>query len=88
MSGERRTFVIGVGMTRFCKPGTKEGDYPDWAREAGQAAWSKTASVANDVPSTLVWVARDADTRDNFLLGAAALAIGAAAVVGYRRRES
>ncbi len=33
-----RTFVIGVGMTKFSKPGTKEGDYPDWAREAGTAA--------------------------------------------------
>ncbi len=38
MSSDRRTFVIGVGMTPFSKPGTKEGDYPDWAREAGQAA--------------------------------------------------
>jgi acetyl-CoA acyltransferase len=33
-----RTFVIGVGMTKFSKPGTKEGDYPDWAREAGEQA--------------------------------------------------
>ena len=33
-----RTFVIGVGMTKFDKPGTKEGDYPDWAREAGEKA--------------------------------------------------
>src|SRR3989442_13305594 len=33
-----RTFVVGVGMTKFDKPGTKEGDYPDWAREAGEAA--------------------------------------------------
>ncbi|WP_354698487.1 hypothetical protein DSM112329_04169 [Paraconexibacter sp. AEG42_29] len=33
-----RTFVIGVGMTKFDKPGTKDGDYPDWAKEAGQAA--------------------------------------------------
>jgi acetyl-CoA acyltransferase len=33
-----RTFVIGVGMTKFDKPGTKEGDYPDWAREAGERA--------------------------------------------------
>lgn len=33
-----RTFVIGVGMTRFDKPGRKEGDYPDWAREAAQRA--------------------------------------------------
>src|SRR3954462_741328 len=33
-----RTFVVGVGMTKFDKPGTKEGDYPDWAREAGEKA--------------------------------------------------
>ena len=33
-----RTFVIGVGMTRFEKPGAKEGDYPDWAKEAGDMA--------------------------------------------------
>src|SRR5436309_12487804 len=33
-----RTFVIGVGMTKFDKPGTKEGDYPDWAVEAGTKA--------------------------------------------------
>jgi acetyl-CoA acetyltransferase len=33
-----RTFVIGVGMTKFAKPGTKDGDYPDWAREAGERA--------------------------------------------------
>jgi acetyl-CoA acetyltransferase len=30
--------VIGVGMTKFDKPGTKEGDYPDWATEAGGKA--------------------------------------------------
>jgi acetyl-CoA acetyltransferase len=33
-----RTFVVGVGMTKFDKPGTKEGDYPDWAEEAGRKA--------------------------------------------------
>ena len=33
-----RTFVAGVGMTTFDKPGTKEGDYPDWAKEAGHKA--------------------------------------------------
>jgi acetyl-CoA acyltransferase len=33
-----RTFVIGVGMTKFEKPGTKEGDYPVWAQEAGGKA--------------------------------------------------
>jgi acetyl-CoA acyltransferase len=30
--------VVGVGMTKFDKPGTKEGDYPDWAKEAGEKA--------------------------------------------------
>lgn len=33
-----RTFVIGVGMTKFEKPGVMEGDYPDWAGEAGSKA--------------------------------------------------
>lgn len=38
MSNSNRAYVIGVGMTPFSKPGTKEGDYPDWAREAGEIA--------------------------------------------------
>jgi acetyl-CoA acyltransferase len=33
-----RTFVIGVGMTRFEKPGSREWDYPDMAGEAGSTA--------------------------------------------------
>jgi acetyl-CoA acetyltransferase len=33
-----RVFVIGVGMTKFEKPGSKEWDYPDMGREAGQKA--------------------------------------------------
>ena len=33
-----QTHVIGVGMTKFDKPGAKDGDYPDWAREAGSKA--------------------------------------------------
>jgi acetyl-CoA acyltransferase len=33
-----RTYIIGVGMTPFAKPGTKDGDYPDWALEAAQKA--------------------------------------------------
>jgi hypothetical protein len=58
------------------------------AREAGRAALSKTAGVANDVSNTPVWGASDTDARDNYLLGAAALAIGAVAVIGYWRREN
>jgi acetyl-CoA acyltransferase len=34
----RKTYVIGVGMTRFEKPGAREWDYPDMALEAGTNA--------------------------------------------------
>ena len=33
-----KVYVVGVGMTKFEKPGSKEWDYPDMAREAGQKA--------------------------------------------------
>ncbi|GAA0943203.1 lipid-transfer protein [Virgisporangium aurantiacum] len=46
MSTER-TFVVGVGMTPFAKPGAKDGDYPDWAAEAGRRALDD-AGVAYD----------------------------------------
>ncbi|XP_066548478.1 sterol carrier protein 2 isoform X1 [Amia ocellicauda] len=36
---KRRVFVVGVGMTKFEKPGSREDfDYPDMAKEAGQKA--------------------------------------------------
>ena len=35
---KERVFVVGVGMTKFEKPGGRAWDYPDMAREAGQAA--------------------------------------------------
>ncbi len=44
-----RTFVIGVGMTKFEKPGTKEGDYPDWAKEAGEKALADAGISYDDV---------------------------------------
>ena len=31
-----RTFVIGVGMTKFERPQARKWDYPDMGREAGQ----------------------------------------------------
>jgi acetyl-CoA acetyltransferase len=34
----RKVYVIGVGMTKFEKPGSKDWDYPDMAREAGSKA--------------------------------------------------
>ncbi|HWH43866.1 MAG TPA: lipid-transfer protein [Thermoleophilaceae bacterium] len=33
-----RTFVIGVGMTKFEKPGSRDWDYPDMAKESGSKA--------------------------------------------------
>jgi acetyl-CoA acetyltransferase len=44
-----RTFVIGVGMTKFDKPGTKEGDYPEWATEAGEKALADAGVSYDDV---------------------------------------
>ena len=43
--------MIGVGMTKFDKPGTKEGDYPDWAKEAGEKA-------LEDVDVVVKWLRR------------------------------
>ena len=34
----RKVFVVGVGMTKFEKPGSKDWDYPDMARESGTKA--------------------------------------------------
>ena len=33
-----RTYVVGVGMTKFEKPGSRDWDYPDMARESGTKA--------------------------------------------------
>ncbi len=39
----RKVYVVGVGMTKFEKPGSKEWDYPDMAKEAGQKALADAA---------------------------------------------
>lgn len=49
-----RTFVIGVGMTKFDKPGTKEGDYPEWAVEAGQKALDDAGISYDEIESACV----------------------------------
>ena len=41
------TYVVGVGMTKFEKPGRREWDYPDMAREAGTKAL-EDAGIAYD----------------------------------------
>src|SRR5881628_2682971 len=42
-----KVFVVGVGMTKFEKPGAREWDYPDMALESGTAAL-KDAGVPYD----------------------------------------
>jgi acetyl-CoA acyltransferase len=49
-----RTFVIGVGMTKFDKPGTKEGDYPDWAKQAGEIALTDAGVAYGKVEQAFV----------------------------------
>jgi len=49
-----KTYVIGVGMTKFDKPGTKEGDYPDWAQEAGEKALADAGVTYDQVQQAYV----------------------------------
>ena len=49
----RKVYVIGVGMTKFDKPGTKQGDYRDWAREAGEQALADARVPYAEVPAGL-----------------------------------
>jgi len=44
-----RTFVIGVGMTKFEKPESKEWDYPQMAAEAGTKALEDAAVPYSDI---------------------------------------
>ena len=44
----RKVFVVGVGMTKFEKPGSKDWDYPDMAKEAGSKALAD-AGIAYDL---------------------------------------
>jgi acetyl-CoA acetyltransferase len=39
----RKVYVIGVGMTKFEKPGSQGWDYPDMAKEAGEKALADQA---------------------------------------------
>jgi acetyl-CoA acyltransferase len=49
-----RTFVIGVGMTKFEKPGSKEWDYPDMAKESGTKALADAGIPYDDVEQAYV----------------------------------
>jgi acetyl-CoA acyltransferase len=49
-----RTFVIGVGMTKFEKPGSKDWDYPDMAKESGSKALADAGIPYDDVEQAYV----------------------------------
>ena len=50
----RKAFVVGVGMTKFEKPGSKEWDYPDMGREAGEKALADAGLSIDDIEQAAV----------------------------------
>ncbi len=50
----RKVFVVGVGMTKFEKPGAREWDYPDMAREAGNKAIEDAGIKFDEIESAAV----------------------------------
>ncbi|HEX4109695.1 MAG TPA: lipid-transfer protein [Solirubrobacteraceae bacterium] len=44
-----RTFVIGVGMTKFEKPFSRDWDYPDMVKEAGEKALADAGVAYEDI---------------------------------------
>ena len=49
-----KVYVVGVGMTKFEKPGSKEWDYPDMAKEAGEMALQDAGIAFEDVEQAAV----------------------------------
>ncbi len=50
----RKVYVVGVGMTKFEKPGSKDWDYPDMAREAGTRALEDAGIAFDDLEQAAV----------------------------------
>jgi sterol carrier protein 2 len=51
----RKVFVVGVGMTKFEKPGSRQGwDYPDMAKEAGEKALADAGIPYPEVEQAVV----------------------------------
>lgn len=54
-STDARVFVLGVGMTKFEKPGAREGwDYPAMAKESGTAALSDAGVAYSEIQQAFV----------------------------------
>jgi acetyl-CoA acetyltransferase len=50
----RKVYVVGVGMTKFEKPGSRAWDYPDMAKEAGTKALEDAAIPYAEVEQAVV----------------------------------
>jgi sterol carrier protein 2 len=50
----RKAYVVGVGMTKFEKPGSKDWDYPDMAREAGTNALEDAGIAYSEIEQAAV----------------------------------
>ena len=50
----RKVFVVGVGMTKFEKPCSREWDYPDMAKEAGQKALADAGIAYEEIEQACV----------------------------------
>jgi acetyl-CoA acetyltransferase len=50
----RKVYVVGVGMTKFEKPGSKAWDYPDMAKEAGTKALDDAGIPYSEVEQAAV----------------------------------
>jgi len=50
----QKVYVVGVGMTKFEKPGSRDWDYPDMAREAGQKALADAGLQVTDLEQAVV----------------------------------
>ncbi len=50
----RKVYVVGVGMTKFEKPGSKAWDYPDMAKEAGVKALADAGIPYSEVEQAVV----------------------------------
>ncbi|WKX96848.1 hypothetical protein Q1695_012920 [Nippostrongylus brasiliensis] len=49
-----KVFVVGVGMTKFCKPGSRDWDYPDMVKEAVNLALDDCSLKYTDVQQATV----------------------------------
>ncbi|VDM61904.1 unnamed protein product [Angiostrongylus costaricensis] len=52
--GNTKVYVIGVGMTKFCKPGSRDWDYPDMVKEAVNLALDDCSLKYSDIEMATV----------------------------------